>query len=63
MNDDMGLSLLLVGVLLFVSFVAGAYTGDRSAKAEKFSNCIKYHEKLSVVEANVLCDKIVRGVK
>ena len=63
MNDDMGLSLLLVVVLLFVSFVAGAVVGDKTAKATGFDNCIKYHEKLSVVEATALCDKIVRGVK
>ena len=63
MNDDMGLSLLLVVVLLFVSFVAGAVVGDKTAKAGSFDNCIKYHEKLSVIEANALCDKIVRGVK
>ena len=63
MSDDMGLSLLLVVVLLFVSFVAGTFVGDKTAKTTGFDNCIKYHEKLSVVEANSLCDKIVRGVK
>ena len=41
----------------------GVVVGDKTAKATGFDNCIKYHEKLSVVEANVLCDKIVRGVK
>ena len=66
MNDDpdtLWIQIVLTLLVAFVLLLLGAVVGDKTAKATGFYNCIKYHEKLSVVEANGLCDKIVRGVK
>ena len=66
MSDDLGtlwIQIVLTLLVAFVLLLLGAVVGDKTAKATGFDNCIKYHEKLSVVEANALCDKIVRGVK
>jgi hypothetical protein len=66
MNDDpdtLWIQIMLTLLVAFVLLLLGAVVGDKTAKATGFDNCIKYHEKLSVVEANALCDKVVRGVK
>ena len=66
MSDDLDtlwIQIVLTLLVVFVVLLLGAVIGDKTAKWDGFDNCIKYHEKLSVVEANALCDKIVRGVK
>ena len=66
MSDDLDtlwIQIVLTLLVVFVVLLLGAVVGDKTAKAGSFDNCIKYHEKLSVIESNALCDKIVRGVK
>ena len=61
MNDSF--VFWVVCVLIGAGVLIGAMIGYGSNAGHQFSNCIKYHEKMSVVEANALCDKIVRGGK
>ena len=66
MNDDpdtLWIQITLTLIMAMLLLILGGVLGDKTAKATGFDNCIKYHEKLSVVEANALCDKVVRGVK
>ena len=61
--DTLWIQIVLTLLVVFVVLLIGAVVGDKIAKATGFDNCIKYHNQQSVIEANAVCDKIVRGVK